>query len=287
MPLRYSLRSPGTNYTLSFLFEPPEIGFLEYKVGRPSQVRCDDPAGYLPWRRVPLNLAKAEGPYRVCAVGQDEAGNPTPPLDILLDGTQILPNGVVNAASYAPGAVAPGEWVSVFGVDFPQQVAVHVTDSGGVRRPASLCFASPDQINLLISPETALGPATLTVNGASARVAVEAVAPGLFAAGYLLRVRADGSRSYEPAFAGPLEVGPDSEALYLELYGTGIRGGRQVTARVGRQPVEVLYAGPIAGEEGVDQVNLRLPRPFLLRGYQTLTLTVDGKVANRLTLWFR
>lgn len=182
--------------------------------------------------------------------------------------------------------------MSAFGVDFPHDVAAHVTDSAGARRTASIELITPEQVNLLIPPQTAMGPASLTVNEASASLEIEPVAPGLFWVGYLVRVRADGSRSYELAFtapsqSAPLVVGPDSETLYLELYGTGIRTGRQVTARIGRQPVEVLYAGPIIDGEGVDQVNLRLPYPFRLRGYQPLMLTVDGKTANRLTLWFR
>ncbi len=53
-----------------------------------------------------------------------------------------------------------------------------------------------------------------------------------------------------------------------------------MTARIGNQEVEVLYAGPQGGFAGLDQVNLRIPRSLIGVGETNLVLTVDGKVVN-------
>lgn len=98
------------------------------------------------------------------------------------------------------------------------------------------------------------------------------------AAAVLLRVRADGSSSYEPVFrydaegkpsATPIELGAETDQLFLVLFGSGIRhhnGLGNFYAYVGNESAEVLYAGPQGSLAGLDQVNLRLPRRMALRG---------------------
>ena len=127
------------------------------------------------------------------------------------------------------------------------------------------------------------------------------VSPGLFAvdtsgrglaAATALRVRADGSQSFEPvaAFdaaqnkfvAVPLDLGPATDEVFLVLFGTGLRFRSSlaaVTARIGGADAIVTFAGAAPGL-GLDQVNLLLPRILIGRGEVDVELTVDGKAAN-------
>ena len=53
-----------------------------------------------------------------------------------------------------------------------------------------------------------------------------------------------------------------------------------VTATIGDTAVDVLYSGPQNQYEGLDQVNLRLPRSLAGRGEMDVALWVDGVRAN-------
>jgi uncharacterized protein (TIGR03437 family) len=161
---------------------------------------------------------------------------------------------------------------------------------------------------------TAAGMATVIVTNANGAVStgpapVVAVAPGLFsadstgaglAAALALRVRSDGSRRYEPVAVfdpgqqrivpAPVDLGPATDQVYLELYGTGIRGlgaHSQVSATVGGVSAPVLYAGAQGAWVGLDQVNVLLPRELAGRGEVSVVLKVDGKAANTVTVWVR
>ena len=77
-----------------------------------------------------------------------------------------------------------------------------------------------------------------------------------------------------------------SDALYLELFGTGIRHVSSlsaVTATVNGQSVAVQYAGP-SGYVGEDQVNIQIPASLYQSGPVNLVLTVNGQAANTVTL---
>jgi uncharacterized protein (TIGR03437 family) len=135
-------------------------------------------------------------------------------------------------------------------------------------------------------------------------VLVEAVAPGLFsanangkgvAAASAVRVKADGSQAAVPVFqcvsgsctAAPIDLGPDSDQVYVSLYGTGIRnpaGLSEVIAQIGGVKADVVYAGPQGGFAGLDQLNLRIPRALAGRGEVVVSLTLSGKSANPVTL---
>ncbi len=103
-----------------------------------------------------------------------------------------------------------------------------------------------------------------------------------------LRVRGDGSQSYEAIarleggrfVAVPIELGPASDQVFLVLFGTGIRAQRTVSASLGGAHSEILFAGPVEGLAGLDQVNARVPRSLLGRGEVEVLLTVDGRAAN-------
>lgn len=236
----------------------------------------------------------------------------------------------VSAASFAAGVpVAPESIASGFGqglaattevattLPLPTTLAdvtVNVRDSAGVERAAPLFFVSAEQINYLIPSETMSGTATVTVTRgaqvvASGKLEIEAVAPGLFtansdgrgvAAAVTLRMAADNSQSYENVFqcgatpgscvAKPIDLGPETDQMFLILYGTGIRGRSSLSAvsvKVGGAESPVEYAGPAPGFVGLDQVNVRLPRSLSGRGETEVVLTVAVKTANtvKVTIW--
>lgn len=184
--------------------------------------------------------------------------------------------------------------------------SVMVADARGTQRPAPLFYAAPSQVNCAIPAGTAPGPAVITVTNAvnaqfRGTVDIETVAPGLFsanqdgrgvAAAYIQRVLGDGSQSLEFVFdcagpgqcaASPIDLGGPSEQVFLILFGTGIRNRSSqtgVSVRIGGQAAEVQYAGPQGLFEGLDQVNVRLPRTLAGAGLVDISLDADGNPAN-------
>jgi uncharacterized protein (TIGR03437 family) len=228
----------------------------------------------------------------------------------------------VSAASFSGTELASEAIVAAFGaglatstataasIPLPTTLAgttVTVADSAGVERPAPLFFVSPAQVNYLLPPGTAPGPARVTITSGAGKVSIgtariAAVAPGLFAANangqgvaaaVVYRLRADGAESFEPVarfdaaqnrfVAAPIDLGPESDQVFLVLFGSGIRFRSSlsaVTARVGGADMQTLYAGAQGGFAGLDQVNVRLARSLAGRGEVDVSLTVDGKPAN-------
>jgi uncharacterized protein (TIGR03437 family) len=252
------------------------------------------------------------------------------PGDFTFTAKAVRSIAIVSAASLAGDELAPDQIVTVFGerlaaraemasvLPLPIEIGgarVIVTDSAGVARQAPLFFVSPQQINFLIPAETAIGTATITIIGADGEVSVGVAeitesAPGLFAANsdgqgaaaaIVLRVRADGARSFEPAVVYdsarnrlitlPIDVGAASgeagEEVFLILFGTGLGAWSsdqtslaELKATVGAAQVEVTYAGPQGEFAGLDQINLRLPGSMAGSGEVEVALTINGKRSN-------
>ncbi len=237
----------------------------------------------------------------------------------------IYSGGILNGASFLGGPYAPALIVSLFGSNLATSTeqagstplptsllgtTMTVTDSTGTERPGSLFLVSPTQINLLIPPKTAIGPATVTVttadgNSSSAAIQTEAVAPGLFAANangegvaaaLALMVGDDGSQNTDFVFeldstqgkfvALAIDLGPEGAQVFLLRFGTGVRGfTSQVTATVGGESVPVLGAIPQGQFVGLDQINIGpLPRSLAGRGEVNVVLTADVKHANTVTV---
>lgn len=233
----------------------------------------------------------------------------------------------VGAASFREAA-APGSIVSVFGSGLTgtpgnavmagdytaDAVEVRVLDTQGSNRKAEVLFASSGQVNFVLPPLTATGSARVRVSHDAwttglGDLLVEPVAPGLFAAnangsGVAAAVVEhrpdDGSQTLDLTFecsagpgnctAVPVDLGPESEQVFLWLFGTGIRnreGLSDVEVTLGGAAAEVLYAGPQGEFAGLDQVNARLPRTLVGRGEAQLSVRVAAKQSNTVTLYFR
>jgi uncharacterized protein (TIGR03437 family) len=235
----------------------------------------------------------------------------------------------VSAASFKAGALASESIVALFGAGLANstQVAatapppvslggtsVTVRDSANNEKLAQLFFVSDGQINFLAPAGLADGEATILVANADGKFArgaatIARVAPALFsanangqgvAAAVVLRVKADGSQNYEPVarfdqaqnrfVAVPIDLGAESDQVFLVAYGTGVRFRSSlgaVAAKIGGINSQVSFAGPASGFFGLDQINVRLPRSLIGRGVVDFELVVDGQVANVVKLEIR
>ncbi len=230
--------------------------------------------------------------------------------------------GITSAASYAGNEIAPLSAAASFGVKLSAKIvsspsaALPVTldgstlsfrDAAGILRLARLFFVSPGQVNFEAPSGMAAGVATATLQAGSGLAAtgtvnIAPVAPGLIAmngngagvaAVTAIRVNTDGTQSPVELFrcsAGsgctgvPVDVA--SSPVFVSLYGTGIRGRSSlagVQCTIGGVDTPVQFAGA-QGAPGLDQVNVELPASLRGKGEVTVLLTVDGKVANVVTL---
>lgn len=232
------------------------------------------------------------------------------------------PIASVSAASFTGASLTAEAITALFGNDLATGTAtantlplpttlvgttIKVTDSTGTERLAPLFFVSPTQVNYQIPTGTMTGPAGVLVttsNGTlfTGAVNITDVAPGLFsadargqglAAAVVLRIRADGTQSFEPVarfdgglngfFAIPIDLSRETDQVFLLLYGTGIRQRSALTnvnVKIGGIDAPVEYAGAQGDFAGLDQLNVRLPRSLAGRGGVEVMLTVDGQLAN-------
>lgn len=235
----------------------------------------------------------------------------------------------VSSAAYGLGS-SPEGMTSLFGVNLAKSTQFATTQplptnlagttltitrlGGGQPKQAPLFFVSPNQINFVVpaaNDGTPLPPGgagaflSVYVDGqltADGYILLSPVFPALFsadasgkglAAAMALRVKANGTQSYEPVVefnqdrnqfvARPIDLGPEGERVFLVLFGTGIRGRTQlsaVTARIGGTNSPVLYAGPQGDFAGLDQVNIELPRQLIGRGEVDVTCMANNFGAN-------
>jgi uncharacterized protein (TIGR03437 family) len=256
-----------------------------------------------------LTSGQLEGSFNVTAVTTVSAAS-------YLENSPLAPGSI--ASSFGKGLASTTTFASPESA-LPTLLAgttVKVTDSAGTERASQLWFVSPAQINYYIEEGTAIGAATVKVSNQTGVVAmdtlqIDAVAPGLFsmnangqgvAAAVAVWAKPDDSQTWQYVFAEPcipgscvptpLDRRPDTDRMYLLLYGTGIRGRsslalEDVSATIGGMNAPVDYAGPVAGYTGLDQVNLRVPPRLAGSGEVNVVLVVDGKKSNTVTINIR
>lgn len=66
------------------VFNPPELSLYMVKVGPAKKTDCADPDGYVAYRRIAVNVAGDDAPARFCAIGYDDAMNPSKPASRVL-----------------------------------------------------------------------------------------------------------------------------------------------------------------------------------------------------------
>jgi uncharacterized protein (TIGR03437 family) len=223
----------------------------------------------------------------------------------------------------APDSIAAGfgsnlttQTFSALELPLPMQlggVSVQLTDSANATNPVGLYMTSQGQVNFLVPSNVAVGAGSVTVtsNGGTSskgKVLISQVAPAIFAANengtgvaaaQVFFYSPSGGVSYSLTFAGgttgygtsPISLTPTGDQIYLILYGTGIRHHslNPVEATIGGIKVPVTYAGPVASDAGLDQVNIG-PLPQSLagtgKGDVNVIVTVDGAPANTVTVNF-
>ena len=270
---------------------------------------------------------EATSPYRNAGTDGKDLGCDMDLINAAINGIPTVAS--VSAASYDGSSLAAESIAATFGGKLATSTAgantlplpttlggvtVKVRDSAGVERFSPLFFVSPTQINYQVPAGTATGFALMTVVNGSDTVAIgptpiSTVAPGFFtvdASGQglptavVFRIRANGTQAFEPVarfdaaqnkfVAAPIDLGPETDQVFLIFFGTGIRFRSQlsaVTALIGGVNSQVIFAGEQGTFVGLDQVNMYLPRTLIGRGSADVLLTVDGKAANAVKVEFQ
>ncbi len=230
---------------------------------------------------------------------------------------RVSAGGVVNAAGFAPTAVAPGGLYSLFGEglgpvegvaveDFDPATGRLPTTLAGVRvlfdgEPAPLVFVSEDQINLQAPFEIAGRESTVIsvgfdgLTGDPVSAPVAETAPGIFQIGetQAAAVNADGSIN------GP--DNPAGQSSFVTLFANGqglvdpvartgapasadpLQRARDVRVRIGGvevPPGDILFAGLAPGFVGLLQLNIRLSDLYAVGNAVEIVVEV-GSVASQ------
>lgn len=281
-PVLFSASAVGSNCPDTVAFD------WDFGDGSPRVAQRNPAHGYLDPGVYPWTLTASAGGAACAQSGRiTVAGVPAP---------YFRSTGIVNAASYSGGPVAPGEIISIFGADTGPAKAVGAElepDGQSVRSelagtrllfdgvPAPLLFASATHLNAVV-PYSVAGKrvAQLELESAGKRsvtvpVSVASAAPGLFSSdssgtGPGVISNQDGKTNSA--------ANPAPEGSVVTLYATGIGqtnppgvDGKLATEpypmavlplslTMGGRPAGILYAGAAPGAvSGVAQINARVP----------------------------
>jgi uncharacterized protein (TIGR03437 family) len=146
-------------------------------------------------------------------------------------------------------------------------------------------------VNFHLPEAVAAGQATVTITSGAGEVSrtfvtVDAVAPAVFTQSMTgtgeaaVIATADGV-NYTSGYA---KLDPARD-VYVSLFGTGWRAaaGGTVTVELNGAPVAVAYAGAQGFFVGLDQINLKLPRP-LAPGSHSLVVKIGTRTSNSVLL---
>ena len=192
------------------------------------------------------------------------------------------------------------------GIQLPEQLAGTSVRVNG--RLAKLLFVSPGQVNFIMPPEEPKSFNTIQIiagDGTESKGSIDVadIFPAIFTANAdgqgvlvanVVRVR-NGARlpdeslfQFDPVtkryLTKPLDLGPASDRVFLEIYCTGIRGAgdpnndgnlqENVWVLLGGQIVTPTFAGRQANFAGLDQVNFEIPRDLAGSGKLNLSIHV-------------
>jgi uncharacterized protein (TIGR03437 family) len=220
---------------------------------------------------------------------------------------------VANAASYATGAVAPGEMVVIYGSSLGGATIVTMQVTAGLVAtmlagtrvlfdglPAPLLYTTANQVSAIVPygldghTQTSLQVEYQGIQSAPFVLPVTKAAPGIFTA--------DSSGQGQGAIVnqdGTINTpdNPASSGSLVSIYGTGdgqtlpagkdgiiISGAADlrytllpVTASIGGQTADVVYTGSVGGEvAGIFQANVRVPQGLPSGASLPVNLTVGS-----------
>jgi len=237
----------------------------------------------------------------------------------------VAPAFDVSAASFQ-GASSPDSIRSIFSRNMSTQpvpateqplptnlagTTVQVTDSTGRTASAPLFYVSGGQVNYAVPSGLASGNGSVSVLRGGFLVAkgaidIEQSSPALFTANtdgkgvpaaYYTQGTADGTQITQPVYqcgpapgsctAAPIDLGASTNQTVLVLYGTGMRHSGDVTATVGGQSSQVLFAGGQCCFTGLDQVNVLIPGALAGKGEVDVVLSAGGQTANTVRVRFK
>lgn len=182
---------------------------------------------------------------------------------------------VENAASLAPGSIAPGEIITVWGAGF-DPTNTQLLFNG---QPAISFYTSATQINALAPvnlPANSSATIGIVVDGAaiaSSSVPVVSAAPGIFTTaggtGQAAATNQDGSLNSAS--------NPAARGSVVSLYATGEGSNENaVSLTIAGYTAPLLYAGPAPGFNGLMQINAQIPCGFLPPGIQPVVLSINS-----------
>jgi uncharacterized protein (TIGR03437 family) len=200
--------------------------------------------------------------------------------------------GVLNAASQSPGALSPGEIVSVWG-SFNASAGTPTVLVNGVA--ATILAITQNQLNVVVPFGLDLSQAaTVQVqqgqNISSTKMQVASAAPAIFTAN---GSGSGGGAILNQDFSINSSSNPAAPGSVIMVYATGLGAipsiqdgaipqaaastSAAVTATVGGAPAQVLYAGTAPGLiAGVFQVNILMPSGVARNSAVPISLQVGG-----------
>lgn len=205
---------------------------------------------------------------------------------------------IVNAASFAPGPIAPGGLFTILASSLATMTATAPASNfpfelGGVSMtidgiPVPLQYVSPTQINAEAPFSVTVGQHTLvlTVNGVASdpvQITVAPSAPGLF----LVNGRA---AVLNQDYSVNTAANPAAAGSVIMAYFTGQGAVQHIgsdplsytvaptTASIGGQSATVVFSGLAPGFIGLAQANITVPN--LAPGDYNLVITVGGVTSN-------
>lgn len=183
---------------------------------------------------------------------------------------------VVNAASLAPGPVAPGMLLLISGTGLNSAQISDATVAFGPN-PARILSGDASGI-LVLAPVAIAGSSSVTLDViyqnsviASLPVAVANEAPALFTASATQAAASNQDGTLNS------QTSPAPRGSVISLYGTGLGvAGDPVSVTFDNYPAQVLYAGPAADYPGLFQINAQIPSGYLPSGNLPVIVTVGS-----------
>ncbi len=252
LPPFYTVIENDSLYRIPFTFIPPELSSYSYKFGPLDTTACDT-EGYRPYLRIPISIPIDGGPYRFCFHTHDEADNRSHPYGFTLGaGPVIFPHGIGHPAGFRPDSFAPGQWISLYGLQL-EDAAFTLRDAAGTRHPLTIGYRSRTQINARIPQSAATGPAQIGLEP----IVIDTISPGI-----LLATHTAGNE--------------------ILAYTTGLAAATTtlLQARLGRTPLTVQSIETLP-ETGIELIRLQLPESHALQGLQYLQLLTATQSSNR------